>query len=116
MNRYMLLFYANERAGLALPKEQMAAGVAALTAYADALSKAGVLLDGGALGVTANAVTVTTTDGELKVHNGPYAETQEQLGGYMMIKVASMDAAREWAAKCPAATWGHVEIRQVQAA
>jgi len=48
------------------------------------------------------------------VHDGPYAETREQLGGYFIIEAPDMDAARIWAARCPAATWGTIEIRQIR--
>ena len=49
--------------------------------------------------------------GELKVHDGPYAETREQFGGYFIIDAPDMDAAIDWARKCPAVQWGSIEIR-----
>ena len=49
--------------------------------------------------------------GELKVHDGPYAETREQFGGFYIIEAADMDEALAWAKKCPAAQWGPVEVR-----
>ena len=114
MNTYMLLLYADEKVGLSFPKEEMDKAMKLMGAYADALKKAGAHVSHGALGPTFNARTVTNFDAELKVHNGPYAETQEQLGGYYTIECASMDEAIQWARKCPASTWGHVEIREVR--
>jgi hypothetical protein len=47
----------------------------------------------------------------LQVQDGPYAETREQLGGFYIIDVPDMQAALDWAARCPAAQWGPVEVR-----
>ena len=47
----------------------------------------------------------------MQVHDGPYADTREQFGGYFIIEAESMDAAVDWAAKCPAASWGSIEVR-----
>jgi hypothetical protein len=45
------------------------------------------------------------------VTDGPFAETKEQLGGYYLIEVESMDEALEWAAKLPSARYGSIEVR-----
>ena len=52
-------------------------------------------------------------NGEMQVHNGPFVETKEQLGGYYLIRAKDMADAQQWAAQCPGAIWGHIEIRQV---
>jgi hypothetical protein len=114
MKTYMLLLYANEQGGLSLPPDEMAKWMGKMGEYVAALEKADAFISTGGLGVTQNARTVHTEDGELKVHNGPYAETQEQLGGYYLIKARNMDEAQVWASKCPGAIWGHVEIREVE--
>ena len=49
--------------------------------------------------------------GKRHVEDGPYADTKEQLGGFIVLDVPSLDAALEWAARCPAAATGAVEIR-----
>jgi hypothetical protein len=113
MSQYMLLLYANEKGGDALPPETMAMWMTKMGEYADALRKANALISNGGLGRTKSARTIHTNKDELQVHNGPYADTQEQLGGYYLIEAADMDAAQAWAARCPAALWGHVEIREV---
>jgi hypothetical protein len=92
----------------------MAKWMAKMGEYVAALEKADAFISTGGLGITANARTIYSADGELKVHNGPYAETQEQLGGYFLIQARNMDAAEKWARKCPAAAWGHVEVREVE--
>ena len=47
--------------------------------------------------------------------DGPYADTKEQLGGYYMIEVPDIDAALAWAARCPGAGTGSLEVRPVWA-
>lgn len=109
--KYLLMLYANEAAGSAIPPEQMAKFMDMMHAYEAALTKAGVHVDNAALQRTTEARTIGFDNGELKVHAGPYADTQEQLGGYYIIDCANMDEAVKWAAQCPGAQWGKVEIR-----
>ena len=111
--QYMLLLYANEEAGQSLSAEDMAMWMEKMGAYSTALKKANALVSTGGLGRTAGARTLHANKDGLQVHNGPYAETQEQLGGYFLIEAADMDGAQAWAAKCPAALWGHIEIREI---
>ena len=59
------------------------------------------------------ATTVRIADGKSQVLDGPYADTKEQLGGYYLIDVADLDAALAWAARCPGASHGVVEVRPV---
>jgi hypothetical protein len=61
--------------------------------------------------VSNDAKTINREDGELKVHDGPFAETREQFGGYYIIDAPDMRRAIELASDCPAVEWGHVEIR-----
>ena len=116
MRQYMLLLYANEKAGQSISTEDMNYWMEKMGEYSDALKKADAFVGTAGLGLSSAARTVHANKDGLQVHNGPYADTQEQLGGYFMIKAADMDAAQDWAAKCPAAFWGHVEIREVQSA
>ena len=111
--QYLLMLYADEAAGAAIPPERMRGYMGQMTAYAEALKKAGAFVATQALTPTTKGCTIRLEDGELKVHDGPYAETREQFGGYFIIEASDMDAARQWAARCPAATWGSIEIRQI---
>jgi hypothetical protein len=48
------------------------------------------------------------------VTDGPYAEVKEILGGYIVVKTASMDEAIELAKGCPILnTGGNVEVRSI---
>ena len=59
------------------------------------------------------ATSVRVADGKTNVLDGPYADTKEQLGGYYMIDVPDMDAAISWAARCPGASTGTMEVRPI---
>jgi hypothetical protein len=56
---------------------------------------------------------VSAPDGKASVLDGPFAETKEQLGGYYMIEAPDLDAALSWAARCPAAAGGAIEVRPI---
>lgn len=124
--KYMLMLYADEKAGAQIPPEEMAKVMHIMGAYQQALTKAGAFIATSALAPTWEAKTlrmeggqikvrgpgeIVNEGGELKVHDGPYAETREQFGGYFIIEAPDMDAALRWAARCPAAQWGPIEVR-----
>jgi hypothetical protein len=85
----------------------------AYTAYTEALKKAGVYVGSNRLQPVSAATTVRVANGKSQVLNGPYAESKEQLGGYFLIDVPDLDAAISWAARCPAAGHGVVEVRPI---
>jgi hypothetical protein len=82
-------------------------------AYTEALKKAGAYVAAERLQPTATATTVRVADGKTQVLNGPYTETKEQLGGFFMIEAPDLDAALAWAARCPGAQHGIMEVRPV---
>ena len=111
--QYLLLIYGNEAAMAAAPKEAAVQMSAAYGAYTEAMKKAGVLLAGERLKPTKIATTVRVAGGKTNVIDGPYADTKEQLGGYYLIEAADMDAAISWAARCPGASTGTMEVRPI---
>jgi hypothetical protein len=82
-------------------------------AYGAALREAGVFVAGAGLQPGGRAATLRSPDGKRLVQDGPYADTKEQLGGYFILETPSLDAAIEWASKCPALTNGAMEVRPV---
>jgi hypothetical protein len=87
--------------------------VAAWKAYHKALVAAGAYVSGAPLKDMATATTVRLRDGKRRVQDGPFAEAKEQLGGFAILDVPSIDAALEWAARCPTAASGAVELRPI---
>jgi hypothetical protein len=84
---------------------------AAYFAYSKALAEAGVSAGGAGLQAPHTATTVRLRGNKRQVQDGPFADTKEQLGGFFLIDVPDLDKALEWAARCPAAATGSVEVR-----
>jgi hypothetical protein len=80
-------------------------------AYHKALVESGVFIDGDPLHLPETGTTVRVKDGRRQIQDGPYANTKEQLAGFTILELPSLDAALEWAARCPAAGAGAVEVR-----
>lgn len=80
-------------------------------AYYKAMVNAGVHVSGNALQPASTARTVHVENGGRTVQDGPFADTREELGGYVIIDVPTLHDALEWAARCPAASYGTLEIR-----
>ncbi|HSI92760.1 MAG TPA: YciI family protein [Jiangellaceae bacterium] len=110
--RYMLLIYGEEPT--AQPsQEELDAEMAEWWAYDTAVKESGVYIGGDALQPSQTATTVRVKGEERLVTDGPFAETREVLGGFYVIDVPDLDTALDWAAKCPAATYGSMEVRPV---
>ena len=109
--RYTLLLHYIEVTPEDIGEDAWDEGKAAFHAYASALDDAGVLVSAEVLQPSISSTTVAARNGELRVQDGPFADTKEQLAGTFVIDVADLDAAIAWAEKCPAVHWGAVEIR-----
>jgi hypothetical protein len=109
--RYTLFLHYPEMTPAEVGDEGWEAGKAAFHAYAKALADAGVLASAEVLQPSSSSTTVTLKDGKLRVQDGPYADTKEQIGGTFVIDVPDLDAALAWAERHPAARWGTIEIR-----
>ena len=107
--KYMLLIYENDAERVAMMDERMPN----CAAYADAMKKAGIYVVGERLRGIAATTTVQVAGGKTHVVDGPYVESKEQLGGFHVIDVPDLDTALAWAARCPAAARGRVEVRPV---
>jgi hypothetical protein len=111
--QYLLMIYGGEAAMQNRSQEEIGRVVGAFMAYTEAVKSAGVLVGSNRLRPTNTATTVRLADGKTQVLNGPYAETREQLGGYYLIDVPDLDAALSWAARCPGASVGAIEVRPI---
>lgn len=111
--QYLLVLYVNEAGWSKMTKAEQEQGAAAYGAYTQALTKAGALVGSNRLKPVATATTVRLVNGKSQVLDGPYADSKEQLGGYYLIDVQDLDAAISWAARCPAAGHGIVEVRPI---
>jgi len=109
----MMLIYETKEDFASRSGPQPSALIGAWRAYYKALVDAGVYVGGAPLEPPATGATVRVHGGERRVQDGPYADTKEQLGGQIILELPSLDVALEWAARCPSAATGAIEVRPV---
>jgi len=111
---YVLLIIGNQ------DRDQVAAGedsglMDAFMAYHKAVCDAGVVVDSNVLDSFETATSVQVDkSGERIITDGPFAETREYLGGYYILDLPDLDTAIDWAARCPGAKYGRIEVRPIQ--
>jgi len=109
--QYALLLYETPEDFDARTTDKPAPYIAAWRAYYRALVESGAYVGVEPLQPVATATTVRLRDGKRHVQDGPFADTKEQLGGMIVLELPSLDAALAWAARCPVAASGVVEVR-----
>ena len=107
--KYMLLIYEDDAERVAMMDERMPT----CAAYAAAMQKAGIYVAGERLRGAGSTTSIRVVDGKTQVIDGPYVEAKEQLGGFHVIDVPDLDTALAWAARCPSASRGLVEVRPI---
>jgi hypothetical protein len=95
----------------ALP-ENVQAAMTPWKLFHEALQAEGVLRGGNRLDALAGTV-VRQRDGRRQVQDGPYADSKDLLGGYMLIDVPSLDDALRWADRCPSSLTGSTQVHPV---
>ena len=111
---YMLAFNETPEAFAMMEvPEQRDAYWGAWMSYVETIQAAGVVVSGNGLEPPETGTMVRVKDGVREIHDGPYPDTKERLGGYFIINVPDLDTALDWAAKSPAASHGFVEVRPV---
>jgi hypothetical protein len=109
--QFALIIYESQQAFTMRSSDGTDSYTGAWRAYHKALVEAGIYIAGEPLQVPETGTTVRVKDGKRHVQDGPYADTKEQLGGFAILELPSLDAALDWAARCPAASGGAVEVR-----
>jgi hypothetical protein len=110
--QYMLLIYADPSNPPRSEAEHDAL-FEAYQAFTKDLRSSGAYVAGDPFAPPTSATTVRVRDGKLAVTDGPFAETKEWLGGFVIIEASSLDDALEIATKCPGTKYGSVEIRPI---
>ena len=90
-----------------------AESVAKLTEYNKSLQKAGVLLARDALFPPSTAARISFLNGKPIVTEGPFAQSNEIIGGYWILQVRSREEAIEWARRAPMSNQEMIEVRQI---
>jgi hypothetical protein len=93
--------------------EQMEEAGGEMMQFMSELEESGALLHTDRLGPSESARTLRYgKKGRAVATDGPFAETKEQVAGYMVLECADLDEAFEWARRLPV-RWGAVEVRPI---
>jgi hypothetical protein len=111
--QYALLIYETSEAFEERSDGDPSDYVAAWRRFHESLVASGSYLGGEPLRLPDLGTTVRVRDTRRQIQDGPYANTKEQLGGFILLDLPSLDEAIEWASRCPAASYGAVEVRPV---
>ena len=109
--RYLLMVYNEEREFNNLSESQVQPVMAEYMKLIEQLKAKGQYVSGGRLQPVTSATSVRVRDGKRLVTDGPFAETREQLGGYILVEAKDLDEAIEIASRVPGARFGTVEVR-----
>lgn len=109
--KYAFLLFEDESNFVDATPEQQAKIFAAYGVYTQALTEAGVFVAGEPVDPARDGVLVRLSDSATQVQDGPFTEAKEQLGGFYVVDVPDLDSAVDWAARCPCAETGVVEVR-----
>jgi hypothetical protein len=112
--KYVCLVYLVEKDMNEMTKRESEACVDESLAYDDALRKSGHLIVAHALQPIEAATTIRVRNGKVSATDGPFAETKEQLGGFMLIDARDLNDAIQVATKIPMARHGSIEVRPIK--
>ena len=113
--KYLCLVYIEEGKLEALSKGEREAMVNEALEYDDVLRKSGHYVTSNALQSVLTATTIRLQNGKVLTTDGPFAETKEQLGGFMLIEASDLNDAIRVASKIPPVRLGCIEVRPVRA-
>jgi hypothetical protein len=111
--KYVCLVYADEARINGMSQGEIDALIDETLANNEELRASGHLILGQALEHVEAATTVRVRDGKLSATTGPFAETNEQLGGFVFIEARDLNEAIQIAGRIPSARIGSIEVRPV---
>jgi hypothetical protein len=111
--KYVCLVYGEEKDLHAMTPQRLAKLDADSMAYDRSLDQQGKLIIAQALQSVKTSKTVRRRQGKRLITDGPFAETKEQLLGFVMIDADNLDAALEIAGEIPLAEIGTIEVRAI---
>jgi hypothetical protein len=112
--KYVCLVYLIEKEMEAMSESEADACTDESLAYDDALRRTGQLIMAHALAPVEMATTVRVRKGKLSATDGPFAETTEQLGGFLLIEARDLNEAIQAASRIPLARRGSIEVRPIK--
>lgn len=112
--KYLCLIYYDEATLDAMPAAEFDALVNSALAYDEQMRASGHYIASDALEPVKSAITLRVRGERVSVTDGPFAETKEQLGGFVLIEARDLDDAIRIASRIPPARLGCVELRPVK--
>jgi hypothetical protein len=113
--KYMLLIYDNEQVWAKMSASEQQKLFGEYMAFTESIKQSGQYISGAPLQPIATATSVRIRNDKQLITDGPFAETQEQLGGYYLIDARDLDQAIGIAARIPSVRLGTIEVRPVMA-
>jgi len=111
--KFLLLVYIDPTLADALPPQAYDSEMRTCLEHADELQREGCLIESQQLEMPQTAKSVRVRNGRQTIHDGPFAETKELLGGFNLIEAADIDEAVRIAASFPWTKVGCIEVRPV---
>src|SRR5882762_2224422 len=112
--KYLCLISFDERKLDALSKSELATLDEESLAYDQTLRKSGHFIAAQALESARAATTLRVRNGKVSVTDGPFAETNEQIGGFILIEAKDLNEAIQLASKIPVIRLGAIEVRPIK--
>jgi hypothetical protein len=112
--KYLCMIFSGDKPWSALSQSELDGWTAEQFSYGETLRQSGHYVSAEALQHTKSAATVRVRNGHLSVTDGPYVETNEQLGGFFVIEARDLNDAIRVASKMPLARFGNVEVRPIR--
>jgi hypothetical protein len=112
--KYLCLVYVDEKMLENMSQAQSQALVDQSLDHDDALRRSGHLIAANALHPVRAATTLRARKGKILVTDGPFAETTEQVGGFVLIEAKDLEEAIQLASEIPPLRLGGIEIRAIQ--
>lgn len=109
--KYLLLIYDDPKVWANFSEQEVGKYMGEYRELSQSIKDSGHMLGGARLQPETTATTVRIRDGKRLVHDGPYAETREVLGGYYLVEAKDLDEAIGIAARIPSARVGTIEVR-----
>ena len=112
--KYLCMIFYDEKKHDAMSESELQALTDRALDYDDVMRKGGHYVTSGALELTHASTTLRMKEGKLSVTDGPFAETNEQIGGFIVIEARDLNEAIQVASRIPPVQLGGVEIRPIR--
>jgi hypothetical protein len=112
--KYLCMIFYDEKRLKALTEPELQALTDKALDYDNVMREGGHFVTAGALELVESATTLRMRNGKLSITDGPFAETNEQIGGFIVIEARDLNEAIQVASRVPPSLLGGVELRPIK--